>query len=113
MRRRKRDGSDAAAAPAPPGGLRAHSLRLGSGSYVLLSFARDESDEACLGLTAAEQHVARELLAGLSNAEIARLRGCSPRTIANQVASLYAKLGTHSRAELAARFATALSPVVR
>ncbi len=87
---------------------------------MLLSFTRDPGDASgelppdfARELSPAERHVARGLLAGLSNVEIGRLRGCSARTIANQVASLFTKLGVHSRAELAARFATALSPVVR
>jgi DNA-binding CsgD family transcriptional regulator len=54
-------------------------------------------------LTAAEAAVAREAVAGRSNAEIARRRGSSPRTVANQLASAYRKLGVVSRAELAAR----------
>jgi DNA-binding CsgD family transcriptional regulator len=41
-------------------------------------------------------------LAGLSNAEVAIRRGTSPRTIANQLASVLRKLGVGSRYELAA-----------
>jgi DNA-binding NarL/FixJ family response regulator len=107
--------------PATPGDVRAHALRLGSGSYVLLSFARGSGEAvpggaaglSGRGLTPAEQEVARGLLAGLSNVEIARLRGSSARTIANQVARLYSKLGVRSRAELAARFAAAPPEAVR
>jgi DNA-binding NarL/FixJ family response regulator len=40
--------------------------------------------------------------AGLSNAAIARARGRSPRTIANQLQSIYRKLGVASRAEMTA-----------
>jgi DNA-binding NarL/FixJ family response regulator len=40
---------------------------------------------------------------GLSNAEIARSRGRSPRTVANQVAKIFEKLGVSSRSELYAR----------
>ena len=54
-------------------------------------------------LSAAEREVARLLLEGNSNAAIARERGTSPRTVANQLAALYRKLGVRSRAELAAR----------
>ena len=119
MRRGRRTPSDGVERPPTPGDVRAHALRLGSGSYVLLSFARGGEEAvsgsaglAGHGLTTAEQEVARGLLAGLSNVEIARLRGSSARTIANQAASLYAKLGVHSRAELAARFPMAPSKVV-
>jgi DNA-binding NarL/FixJ family response regulator len=55
------------------------------------------------GLTEAERDVALAICAGRSNAEIAMQRGTSPRTVANQVASLFAKLGLRSRYELAAR----------
>lgn len=53
-------------------------------------------------LSASEREVAGLLLDGLSNAEIAEIRGTSVRTIANQVASLFKKLGVRSRSELAA-----------
>ncbi len=51
-------------------------------------------------LTATELKVARAAMAGASNAEIARQRGCSARTVANQLASAYRKLGVTSRLEL-------------
>jgi DNA-binding NarL/FixJ family response regulator len=47
----------------------------------------------------AERIVAHALLRGLSNSEIARARKTSVRTVANQVASLFHKLGVRSRAE--------------
>jgi len=53
-------------------------------------------------LTAAEREVVEAVQAGHSNASIARARGTSPRTIANQLASIYAKLGIVSRHELSA-----------
>jgi len=66
--------------------------------------ATDEGfDPAALGLTEAEGEVARGILAGRSNAQIARARGTSLRTVANQVAALFRKLGVGSRTELAAR----------
>jgi DNA-binding NarL/FixJ family response regulator len=55
-------------------------------------------------LTTAEAAVLRELVAGRSNAEIAKLRSTSARTIANQVAALLRKLGATSRYELIQRF---------
>ncbi|HEY1953967.1 MAG TPA: helix-turn-helix transcriptional regulator, partial [Polyangiaceae bacterium] len=54
-------------------------------------------------LTRAERAVARRVARGESNAEIARARGSSPRTVANQVAQIFRKLGVASRAELGAR----------
>ena len=51
-------------------------------------------------LTPAEQAVAALVSQGLSNAQIAQRRGRSPRTIANQVRSIYIKLGIGSRQQL-------------
>jgi DNA-binding NarL/FixJ family response regulator len=51
------------------------------------------------GLTAAERTVAVALLEGQSNAEIATARQTSVRTVANQVAALFRKLGVRSRSE--------------
>jgi DNA-binding CsgD family transcriptional regulator len=53
-------------------------------------------------LTDAERKVVTLILEGRSNAEIAQARSTSPRTIANQVAGIFRKLGVGSRAELAA-----------
>jgi DNA-binding CsgD family transcriptional regulator len=39
---------------------------------------------------------------GFTNAEIARARGTSPRTVRNQLSALYARLGVANRAELVA-----------
>jgi DNA-binding CsgD family transcriptional regulator len=49
--------------------------------------------------------VATELLAGRSPAEVARSRGTSPRTVAHQITSAYAKLGVSSHRELVTLFA--------
>jgi DNA-binding CsgD family transcriptional regulator len=81
--------------------LQASVIELGSGSYILLSFFRDASAESAV-LTDAERQVALAILAGRSNAEIARIRGTSPRTIANQVAHIFRKLGVKSRSEFVA-----------
>lgn len=54
-------------------------------------------------LTEAERRVAVAVLAGRSNAAIARDRGTSVRTVANQVASVLRKCGVSSRRELALR----------
>jgi DNA-binding NarL/FixJ family response regulator len=43
------------------------------------------------------------LVAGDNDFDIAQRRGTHPRTIANQVQSIYRKLGVHSRTQLAAR----------
>jgi len=57
------------------------------------------------GLSAAERAVALDLLEGKSNAEIAAARCTSVRTVANQVGSLFKKLGVHSRSQLVALLA--------
>lgn len=54
-------------------------------------------------LTVAERDVAERASTGVSNRAIARARGTSERTVANQLASIFGKLGVGSRAELAAK----------
>lgn len=56
-----------------------------------------------VALTEAEVAVKALVLEGCSNAEIAKRRGVSVRTVANQLQSLFKKLGVSSRAELSAR----------
>lgn len=59
-------------------------------------------------LSRAEQEVAGLMVAGLSNQAIARRRATSPRTVANQAASIFRKLGVGSRAGLSAWMADAV-----
>ncbi len=54
-------------------------------------------------LTSAERQVVAGVLNGRTNAAIASARRTSRRTVANQLASIYRKLGVSSRWELAAR----------
>jgi predicted ATPase/DNA-binding CsgD family transcriptional regulator len=56
------------------------------------------------GLSAREAEVLRLVAAGMTNAEVAKNLFLSPRTVDWHVASIYRKLGLHSRAE-AVRFA--------
>ncbi len=51
-------------------------------------------------LTSSEAAVASFALKGVSNREIARLRGTSTSTVQNQIAAAFAKLGVRSRREL-------------
>lgn len=67
--------------------------------YAYLSYARRELARPAR-LTDAEAQIAALVLRGASGAEIARARGVSQRTIANQLASIYRKLGVCTRAEL-------------
>jgi DNA-binding NarL/FixJ family response regulator len=56
-------------------------------------------------LTSAQLAVVRAIVRGASNVDIARERGTSVRTVANQVASILRKLGVGSRAQVAATLA--------
>ena len=75
----------------------------GEGQTVaILSFDVDDADKTS-ELTLAEREVALLALAGKSNQDIAEARHCSVRTVANQLQSVFRKLGIRSRAELAAK----------
>ncbi|HTM22910.1 MAG TPA: helix-turn-helix transcriptional regulator [Kofleriaceae bacterium] len=54
------------------------------------------------GCTATEREVVELVLRGFSDREVAAYRGTSVRTVANQLSSIYGKLGVNSRAELVA-----------
>ena len=54
-------------------------------------------------LTQAELEVAADIIAGSTNEDIAKRRGRSEHTVANQACSIFAKLNVHSRSGLAAR----------
>lgn len=71
----------------------------------LIALGREREGEGLGGLTPAERSVAKGLLAGLSDKDIARERNCSRRTIAKQAAAVYRKLGVRSRVELASKLA--------
>jgi DNA-binding NarL/FixJ family response regulator len=64
-------------------------------------------------LTAAECDVALDLVRGATPLAIAEARGTSLRTVESQVKAVYAKLGVHSRVELAARLERSDRPVKR
>ena len=73
------------------------------GSSDLLAF-ESAAPRACgARLTAAERAVLSGVIQGHSNQTIAKLRGTSLRTVANQVAALLTKLRAGSRAELSAK----------
>ena len=86
-----------------PADLRARLFERDGKQFAVLAFTRPADWAA--GLTEAEFEVAVFVLAGRTNAEIARTRQVSLRTVANQVASLFRKLQVSSRGELVARFA--------
>jgi DNA-binding CsgD family transcriptional regulator len=62
------------------------------------------------GLTSAESAVASLLLDGLSNGEIARVRGTTVGTVGKQVESIYRKLRVSGRRQFAALMATRPPP---
>ena len=80
--------------------MRASHFTVGSEEYVVLSADLVKSVQM---LTPAEQIVLKLVLEARSNREIAKERGTSERTIANQLASIFRKTGTRSRGELVAR----------
>jgi DNA-binding CsgD family transcriptional regulator len=89
----------------PPSGLTAFELELRGERLAVLVLSPQE-EVALPGLSDAERKVAELAVAGYSNREIASIRATSVRTIANQLARIFAKTGTSSRRELATRWVT-------
>ena len=92
----------------PPTGLRSRHLRLDGDEVLIVSFPLVPTPLP--PLTSAERDVAARALGGLTNREIAVARGSSERTVANQLSSIFRKLGIGSRAELAWRMADIEAP---
>jgi DNA-binding CsgD family transcriptional regulator len=89
-----------------PAGLRRRLVELElEGESVLLAAAPLVSEARLARLTAAEREVALLAVQGATDADIAARRGSAERTVANQLRSVFEKLGVHSRAELAASLA--------
>jgi len=99
----KRNGRRPASPPRRPEveALRGFTMRVGGRELLVLSAAPPSGGAE--GLSGAEREVMEALLRGDSNAAIAHRRRRSARTVANQVASVFRKLGVGSRAELAAQ----------
>jgi DNA-binding CsgD family transcriptional regulator len=74
-------------------------------SFLVLSTPMTTVDATML--SPAERSIVVGVVAGQSNAEIARARSISPRTVANHLAAIFRKLRVSSRAELAARISIA------
>ena len=95
----------AARSPPPelgaPRGLAARVFELGEGTFALLEWPLPCHRKPDV-LRPAEREVMDLILAGLSNAEIARRRQRSVRTVAHQVDSIFRRLGVGSRQELLA-----------
>lgn len=110
IRKRKQRGSQSSrvarrpvSAEQPAAGLRAARFRLAGDDYVVLSYPQTEV-AAPAALTSSERAIFSALLRGQSNLQIAVSRDRSVRTVANQVAAIFQKLGVGSRAELFARY---------
>jgi DNA-binding NarL/FixJ family response regulator len=88
-----------------PAGLRASRVELAGESYVVFSYPTAQWDLPD-ALTVAEREVALAVVGGATNEEIASLRASSARTVAHQVASIFAKMKVSSRAELASKLAS-------
>ena len=97
---------------APPPGLIVYRIAPGAscngGEEIALALVTYAPGDAARlpTLTPAERAVVAALLAGHSNDEIARARGTALRTVANQVARIFKKMGVRSRAELAVRWSS-------
>jgi DNA-binding NarL/FixJ family response regulator len=83
--------------PRSPKDVEVELLEIGGERLAILTFPSERTPE---GLSPAELEILRLLRKGMSNAEIARARATSVRTVANQVASLLRRFGVASRHEL-------------
>jgi DNA-binding CsgD family transcriptional regulator len=79
-----------------------HAFEAGGKQYIRIAIAPATLPAK---LSGAEREVVALLLAGKSNAEIAKARGVALRTVANQVASILRKLRVGSRSALLATLA--------
>jgi len=87
------------------GEVKHSSFQLGGVDFVVLSAPIAETPTSTLtqALTRAEREVAALAIDGLTNAEIAKRRKTSVRTVASQLSVIFRKTGVGSRVELAAR----------
>jgi DNA-binding CsgD family transcriptional regulator len=85
----------------------ARTFRLVQHDEEFLVMSAPVTSAAAASLTRAQLEVARAVVQGASNAEIACIRGTAVRTVANQVASILRRLGASSRAQVAAKLALA------
>ena len=76
-------------------------LELGGATFLVVSVPHDKV--ALARLTAAERDVFDGLALGLSDAQIAKRRRASVRTVSKQVSAILRKLGVSSRVELSAK----------
>jgi DNA-binding CsgD family transcriptional regulator len=79
------------------------SMRLRGGDTLWVMSVPCDVDAGLSRLTRAEREVVDLVLEGCSNAEIARRRGTSVHTAANQLKSVFLELGCSGRSELVVR----------
>lgn len=94
------EAANASRIPAPKG-LKAARFEVAGEEYALLVFPIEARPAPQQELTTAERAVAQLVLKGFANEEIAAMRRSSYRTVANQLQSIYRKVGVGSRVELA------------
>src|SRR5271167_697901 len=87
-----------------PAGLEATDVWLGDERVVVLNYSLTPAPAPALlsKLRPSQREVLRLLLAGRSNAEIARARRTARGTVAKQIDAIYRSLGVGSRGELVA-----------
>lgn len=78
-------------------------LRVANEELHVVAWPQPAADAALAALSPTEREVALAAARGLGNDAIAAARGVSARTVVNQLASAYRKLGITSRVELARR----------
>lgn len=83
------------------GGVETLRVEIAGEQYLLIGIPQEER-RPDWAVTPAERVLIEGILAGRSNRELADQRGTALRTIANQLQTLYRKLGVTSRAELRA-----------
>ena len=76
---------------------------LGNDEVAVLALAHAPNAKALKLLSTTEQEIALQIVSGLTNAAIARARGTSSYTVANQIRAIFEKLEVGSRAELVRR----------
>jgi DNA-binding CsgD family transcriptional regulator len=84
--------------------LPARMTRFAHGGHEFAVIKIDIAPKLPSSLTVAESEIATLVIEGLSNAAIAERRRTSVRTVANQLRSIYSKLGVESRRQLCSRF---------
>ena len=95
---------------AAPDGLVASVLEVGGVLRVVFSYPTPKAAQIP-GISGAESDVLVAAMDGLTNAEIARTRSCSARTVRNQLAAALRKLGFSSRSEAAAALRERTGPM--